>query len=100
MRHKGFVFTAEALVALLCFAVFAAALASISFDDYSDVVLYKQTGDYAQMAMAKHCEHDEACLAELRAMLGRSDGGSKCASVTRTAFEDGEYSDVVFTLCV
>ena len=100
MSAKGFVFTTEALVTLLCFAIFIAALSSISFDDYSDVVLYKQVGDYAQMAMVKHCEHDETCLAELRAMLGRSDSGSKCASVTRTAFEDGVYSDVVFTLCV
>lgn len=94
---KGFVFTAEALFALICFGVFIASLSMVSFEDYGDVVLYKQASDYAQVAMIMHCEHDEKCLSELRSLLKRGEKG-KCVSVTRTAVNEN-YEDVVFTLC-
>ena len=98
---KGFVFTLEALVALMCFVAFIATLASIQSDGYSDVILYKQAGDYAQIAMKKHCEHDRECLAGLRALLGRSGTGEKCVTVTRTAVSKSlGYEDVTFELCV
>ena len=98
---KGFVFSLEAAVALLCFAMFAATLQSIVLEDYSDVVLYKQAGDYAQIAMKQRCEHNSSCLAGLREMLGRSGEGEKCASVTRTAVTESlGHEKVVFTLCL
>ncbi|MCK4328104.1 MAG: hypothetical protein KAW41_06615 [Candidatus Diapherotrites archaeon] len=98
---RGFVFSLEALVAVLCFAAFITALSSITMEDYSDVVLYKQAGDYAQIAMKKKCEHNSTCLAALREKIGRAGAGEKCASVTRTAVTPGlDYEKVVFTLCV
>lgn len=97
---RGFVFTLEAAVALLCFLTFASVLSSLSFEDYSDVALYKEASDYAQIAMKMHCEHNETCLAQLREMLGREATGEKCATVRRTAVTPAvTYEDANFTLC-
>ncbi len=95
---KGFVFTLEALVALLCFGVFIASLASLSFEDYSEVMLYKETSDYAQIAMVKQWEHNESKLLELRELLGRNTNGTKCTTVTRTSFSN-KFEEVEFKLC-
>lgn len=97
---KGFVFTLEAGIALLCFFVFLSALHSISFEDYSDVVLYKEASDYAQIAMKKHCEYDEDCKWELVEKLGRESTGDKCAVVVRTTVtKDLRYEPIEFELC-
>ena len=91
----------EALVALMCFLAFAATLSAVRPEGYGTVVLHKQAGDYAQVAMKKRCEHDEECLAGLREMLGRGSEGEKCALVTRTSVSESlEYTGVTFSLCV
>ncbi|MFC2174708.1 hypothetical protein ACFLQ2_02450 [archaeon] len=101
LSGKGFVFSLEAMVALLCFVAFIAALSSVAAEDYSDVVLYKQAGDYAQIAMKQKCEHDEDCLEGLRELIGHSGDGDKCATVERTAVTpELDYEPVSFTLCV
>lgn len=98
---RGFVFSLEAAVALAVFVAFIAALPSLSFEDYSGVVLYKQAGDVAEIAMLSHCEHNATCVGGLAAMLGRKTTGSKCAVVVRTAVSpDLEYERVAFRLCV
>ena len=98
---KGFVFTLEAAVALVVFFSLIATLSSLSFGDYSDVLLYKQAGDVAEIAMKMHCEHNATCVEGLAAMLGRKTSGSKCTTVTRTAVTSGlEYEKVRFRLCV
>jgi len=98
---RGFVFTLEAAVALVVFFAFIAALSSISFEEYSDVLLYKQAGDVAELAMKMKCEHNATCIEDLTHMLGRRTSGGKCAAVVRTAVTPGlEYERVTFRLCV
>lgn len=97
---RGFVFSIEAAVALLCFFAFIATLSMISFEEYSDVVLYKQTADYAQIAMKNKWENNETNLTMLAEKLGRKRTGEKCATVIRTAVTpEMDYETVVFSLC-
>ncbi len=93
-------FSLEAAVALVVFVAFIAALPSLSFTSYSGVLLYKQAGDTAEIAMLSHCEHNTSCIKGLTRMLGRKTTGAKCAAVTRTAATpDGRFERVVFRVC-
>ena len=67
---RGFVFTLEAGVSLLCLAVFAIALSGLVFEDLSKVVLYKQVSDYAQVVMKEGSLGDEVRMGELADALG------------------------------
>jgi len=50
-KRKGYVFTIEAIISLLCFAMLASLLSIMSFPNFDEVVVYKQASDVLEVSL-------------------------------------------------